>query len=431
MLTCINIFIVVLSEYKEKDMDLNKKPWTLPTVFGIKDRIDTNPDYQRPSVWSKSQKRLLIDTILRGYDIPKMYWRKISKNPDKYEVVDGQQRLRAIWEFMNSDYDLGKDAEPIDGYDIRNATYNGSKPLDDELRLIFDTYTLDVIIMLETDEEEVREMFLRLQNGTSLKAQEKRNAMTGNMRDFIKQMASHKFFENCKFENKRYTYDLIVAQMMKIELEGVPCNIKNADLNKMYNTYEDFDINCGKAKKLKKVLDFLLGCFPVKTPELERYSVISLYIMISYLLENYVISDKKKEIYDWFIQFELYRREQEKIDVDNCDPEIITYHERTSHSTDAEDSLKWRNEYLLRKLFEYIPSIELKDKLRLFTSEQRLAIFRRDNGICQLKIKCNGNKCEWDNWEADHIIPHSKGGKTTVENGQVACSECNKAKSNN
>jgi len=53
--------------------------------------------------------------------------------------------------------------------------------------------------LTDTDEEEVREMFLRLQNGTSLKAQEKRNAMTGNMRDFVKQVASHKLFDNCKF----------------------------------------------------------------------------------------------------------------------------------------------------------------------------------------------------------------------------------------
>jgi hypothetical protein len=46
----------------------------------------------------------------------------------------------------------------------------------------------------ETDEDEVREMFLRLQNGTTLKAQERRNAMPGKMRDFIKNLAEHPFF---------------------------------------------------------------------------------------------------------------------------------------------------------------------------------------------------------------------------------------------
>jgi hypothetical protein len=49
---------------------------------------------------------------------------------------------------------------------------------------------LDVVIVdeaVQTDEEdEVRDMFLRLQNGTTLKAQEKRNAMPGTMRNFVK-----------------------------------------------------------------------------------------------------------------------------------------------------------------------------------------------------------------------------------------------------
>ena len=72
-------------------MEINKKPWPILSVCGFRNRIDTNPDFQRPPVWSLGQKQLLIDTILRGYDIPKLYWRKISKSPEKYEVVDGQQ----------------------------------------------------------------------------------------------------------------------------------------------------------------------------------------------------------------------------------------------------------------------------------------------------------------------------------------------------
>lgn len=51
--------------------------------------------------------------------------------------------------------------------------------------------------------------------------------------------------------------------------------------------------------------------------------------------------------------------------------------------------------------------------------------------ICKLKLKCDDKKCDWDIWEADHIIAWSKGGKTVVENGQVACPNCNSAKSSN
>ena len=167
-------------------MEISKKPWPILSVCGFKNRIDTNPDFQRPAVWSAGQKQLLIDTILRGYDIPKLYWRKVSKAPEKYEVVDGQQRLRTIFEFHAGDFNLAKDADDIDGMVVATMHYTD---LPEDLRLRFDNYALDVIVLTDTSEDEVREMFLRLQNGTSLKAQEKRNAMPGKMRAFIKDLA--------------------------------------------------------------------------------------------------------------------------------------------------------------------------------------------------------------------------------------------------
>ena len=185
-----------------------------------------------------------------------------------------------------------------------------------------------------------------------------------------------------------------------------------------------------KAKKVKRVLDYLFTMFPNKTPELERYNLISLYTLISYLLEKFDISNRQQALFDWFIEFEQYRRDNDTLPEDQSDPEIIAYHEKISHSTDAVDSIKWRYEFLSKKLFEKIPNIELKDDQRIFTHEQRMAIYRRDTGGCQLKIHCHGERCDWDNWHADHIIPWSRGGKTTVENGQVACPACNAAKSN-
>ena len=131
-------------------MEISKKPWPVLSLCGIKKRIDTNPDFQRPPVWSRSQKQLLIDTILRSYDIPKLYWRKTGSNPDLYDVVDGQQRLRAIFEFYAGEFALAKDCEPVDGMSIAKAKY---ADLPDDLRLKFDTYSLDVIILSQIDEE--------------------------------------------------------------------------------------------------------------------------------------------------------------------------------------------------------------------------------------------------------------------------------------
>ena len=116
----------------------------LATVFGIRSRINTNPDFQRPAVWGTSQKQLLVDTILRDYDVPKLYWRRTGSRPDTYDVVDGQQRLRAIWDFFSGQFKLPRDADPIDGEEIKACSYSD---LPDELRIRFDMYALDVVVL--------------------------------------------------------------------------------------------------------------------------------------------------------------------------------------------------------------------------------------------------------------------------------------------
>ncbi len=406
-------------------MNSNKRPWPLKTVHGIRSRINTNPDFQRPAVWGKSQKQLLIDTILQEYDVPKLYWRKTGSKPDTYDVVDGQQRLRAIWEFFDSGFKLPKDAEPIDDQIIAGCSY---EQLPDELRMRFDVYALDVVVLEDTDEDEVREMFLRLQNGTSLKAQEKRNAYPGNMREFVRETSTHPFFSKVNFSNSRFTHDHIAAQMVCLELAGGPTNVKDADLNRMYQVQKTFDSKSGEARSVARVLSVLNEVFLEKTPELERFNVITLYCVVAELLKQYVIDDVKPTLQEWFIAFETKRRVEEDKPEDEADPEWITYKTRISHSTDAADSIRWRLDFMLRNLLEEFPDIRLKDNQRAFTHLQRLAIFRRDGGVCHLKLKCDGDKLKWDDWHSDHTIPWTRGGQTTVENGHVACASCNLSK---
>jgi hypothetical protein len=191
-------------------------------------------------------------------------------------VVDGQQRLRAIWEFFDSKFKLPKDAEPIEGEIIAGRGY---EDLPDDLRCHFNVYPLDVVVLENTDEDEVREMFLRLQNGTSLKAQEKRNAFPGKMRDFVRELAQHPFFQNVGFANARFSFDHVVAPMVLLEMQGGPTNVKNADLNKMYERNREFDSASLVAKAVRRVLGILADIFPQKTPELERYNVIAFTVL--------------------------------------------------------------------------------------------------------------------------------------------------------
>ena len=63
--------------------------------------------------------------------------------------------------------------------------------------------------------------------------------------------------------------------------------------------------------------------------------------------------------------------------------------------------------------------------LRAFEEKDKQAAYSRQNGICPV---C-GQHFEYDEMEGDHILPWSKGGKTTGENCQMLCKPCNGKKS--
>ena len=269
---------------------LKKATWPLFTLSKKRNKIDTNPDYQRPAVWTKAQKQLLIDSILRDFDIPKIYLH--NKGNDTYDVVDGQQRIRTIWSFYDDEFPLAKDAEPVNGIPVANQKYS---ELDVDVASIIDSYSIDFVILDTQNEEEISEIFLRLQNGTTLKAQEKRNAMPGHMRDFVRELTKHEFFTKVDFANTRFAYDLIAAQMTLLALTQNICNIKNADLNRMYDAHKNFDTACPEAKNIKRVLDYLSNMFPSRVPELKRYNIVSLFILIMDMLPNYDIKGREAE----------------------------------------------------------------------------------------------------------------------------------------
>lgn len=404
---------------------ITKMTLTAQSIYNrlSRQKINTNPDYQRPAVWTRPQKQLLIDSMFRDYDIPKIYLHKTGR--DTFDVIDGQQRLRTIWEYFSGEFSLPKNADPVDDMDIAGKKYDD---LDMDLMDKLNSYNLDFVVLDDVTEDEISEMFLRLQNGTTLKAQEKRNAYPGNMRNYIKQLATHPFFVNSvNFKNSRFSHEHVAAQLTLLTINGDICDVKDRNLNAMYMDNQDFDSNGDTAKKVKRVLNYLLRMFPEKTPELKRYNVVSLYALVKDLIESYAIKDREQELAKWFIDFETMRMLEAEKPEDQQDARLAIYQSKTKDSTDAMDSLRYRHEFLKESLLSTILDLEPKDSQRNFDEAQRQVIFRRDRGFCQ---EC-GVRCEWNAWQADHIVPWSRGGKTIVSNGQVLCPSCNAAKSDN
>lgn len=73
--------------------------------------LNISPKYQRNPVWDNSAKSFLIDTILRNYPMPPIFISQtfnLSERKTKREVIDGQQRSRAILGFYNNEFPVLK-----------------------------------------------------------------------------------------------------------------------------------------------------------------------------------------------------------------------------------------------------------------------------------------------------------------------------------
>lgn len=413
-------------------MRISKDNWAIFSVKTREPRIDPKPPYQRGPVWSLSQRQLFIDSILRGFDIPKLYLSRISNTPYQYEVVDGQQRLRAIWAFYRGEYPLSNDADPIGKTEIAGKKFD---ELSDDLKDVFEGYNLSIIIFEDSLDEEIEEMFVRLQNGVPLNSAEKRNAIYGAMRDFVREtINSHPFFtESLAFANRRYSHDELLAQMTLLEFRGHLTTVKHEQLKDIYGEKRVFSkADDRKASKIKRVLAFLREAFPRRMPELGKTNALSLYVLASSLLDKYAITHRAPEFGTWFIGFEANRREDEAKEGDSRSADLTAYQLALIQQSASQTALEQRHKVLLESLVSTLENLQLLDDQRQFTEEQRKVIFYKydkkcvnpfDNPDCSVT-------CDWDNFHADHKVPHSAGGKTVVSNGQLLCVSCNLKKGN-
>lgn len=157
-----------------------------------------NPEYQRGVVWTLTQKRKLVDSVLRGYPIPLIYLHHIRQAAGKlvsqrYEVIDGQQRINALADFHDGAFRL---FDPVkDEAEARFPDFIKKQPcpwggrsfpeLDDATKESFLSTSLRIIQIQTHDSNEARDLFVRLQAGMPLNSQEKRDAWPGQFTDFI------------------------------------------------------------------------------------------------------------------------------------------------------------------------------------------------------------------------------------------------------
>ena len=411
----------------------SRDDWTINSVRNREGRIDPKPQYQRTEVWTPKKKQLLIDSILRGYDLPKFYLRAYGdpNNLYEHEVVDGQQRLRAIWEFLNNEYALGEASNDIPVFG--NSVGKKWSQLSSSARDQIGEFELSIALVEEAEDPEIRQLFLRLQEGVSLTPPEKRNAMSGNMRDFVANLAeNHRIFKSklTSLPDTRFQRHDFVAIVTCLEIATGPTDVKAPSLKKMYEGEQEFNHNGTTADKIRRHLNYMARVLAPEesTPEMDiKWGFVDLYLLISKMDESYAISSREQDFKNFYIAFEGERRRNMRdygslrAGENRWNRDLFNYIEAFIRSGGTKRNIERRHAVYKRRFFKDIQDLVPTDPQRAFIRNERIVIWRRDNKTCQ---ECN-QIIEFDEMEADHITPYSRGGITTLENGRALCRPCN------
>lgn len=201
-------------------------------LYRTRETIQADPEYQRLSdIWTEEKKQLLIDTILNGFDVPKLYFHKfptpvtVADKEYEYAIIDGKQRLEAIWEFIDGKFPLSTDFECLWDTTLAAAgmTYSELGKNYPDLRNAIDSYGLTVVCIETNDLEIIEDMFSRLNEAVPLSAAEKRNAKGGPVPGAIKTLTASRLFQSkIPFGNSRYRhFDLAAKFLMSTEMNKV------------------------------------------------------------------------------------------------------------------------------------------------------------------------------------------------------------------
>jgi hypothetical protein len=239
--------------------------------------LELQPKFQRRSVWSDKARSYLIDSIVRGKPIPKIFIRQdIDPKTKKTvrEVVDGQQRLRTIFGFLQDGFKINK---------AHSAEYAGKfySELPEDVQTSILKYEISVDLLLDAPDKEVLDIFARLNSyAVKLNPQELRNATYFG--EFKTLAYSLGLEYNSFWTNNRIFSDAQVLRMDEVELASdllvaLLDGIKNRKvIDTYYKTYDDALKNKATiAKYFRKTMDVIggmsagsLGQSPFKSPVL-------------------------------------------------------------------------------------------------------------------------------------------------------------------
>ncbi|MBL3611051.1 DUF262 domain-containing protein [Rhodovulum sulfidophilum] len=345
---------------------------TIMLLYAERDEIKLDPEYQRSGgVWTMNKRRLLIDSILNDYDIPKLYFHDLGdgsmhEEGKSYAVIDGRQRLETIWSFMDGGFTLSDDFEYQRDPEISMAgfTYEDIAKKFPKIRIKFDSFVLPIVLVSVTDDDIdlIEDMFSRLNEAVPLNAAEKRNAIGGDLVAAINEVSRHKYFsEKVKFNDARYKHREVAARLLLLEdslqERGSLIDTKREYLDGLATRLKSG--NKEKVEELKRnviaTLDVMASTFSKKDDLLMAQGIQAVYYLLFRSAKKYGASESVDRA--GLIKFRKSLSENRELaasDYEKASFELLEFDRLNQQGTNDANSIKERYSTLC-KHFEISP----------------------------------------------------------------------------
>lgn len=405
--------------------------------------LNLEPGFQRKSVWTISDRRRFIESVLEGLPVPSIFlYRRDDNGIPIYDVLDGKQRLETIFMFSK--------VKPFKtkGFEVRFKFDDDDEPCWYDWRALnrycltsdFLTFKLQVAEVSGAFSE-IQDLFVRINStGKPLTSSERRHAKFYKS-PFLKEAKRLARQHQKYFLEKQIMSPTGVDRMKDVELvseliasllHGGPINKKQAVDRAVGNGRVPARDLQRAVQEFSATLHVMKRMFPDLTVTRFR-NIAEFYTLFLVVWEmqqrKLVLSERKRnqaamELLRSFSNgVDEVRERQRTARGAKAEQQLYAdYLMLVQQSTDALEPRKRRMD-IIRGLLGGL--FESKDDQRIFSVEQRRLLWNSDD-----KKRCGtcGELLDWTNFQVDHVKPHSLGGKTTLRNAALLCASCNASK---
>jgi 5-methylcytosine-specific restriction endonuclease McrA len=404
--------------------------------------LNLEPGFQRQSVWSERDRARLIDSILRNYPVPAIFlYRREDDGQIIYDVIDGKQRIESVLMFMGlmrGRYGLKAQLQghdEIEWIDWKRLCKRKLQPLITGYRI--------PVIEVDGEMGDIIDLFVRINStGKALTPQEKRRAKYYNS-PFLKEAdwlarRYEWYFTKAQIlsagQISRMKHVELVCELMLSIHQGDVIN-KKAALDRVMKTggFNARDISKA-SRKTTTALNRVRRMFPKLYST--RFSKVTDFYSLARLVskfedEGMILTDRKRNSLAWDLlvtfsnKVDDLRERQRKLETIKPEQEVYRHYLHTVLQATDEYNQRKARENILRGILGSL--FAKKDSQRGFTSEQRRLLWNTASGR-----RCESCKkvLSWNDFTLDHIDPHSKGGRSRLENAALMCRSCNSSKGN-